>query len=84
MKEAPNTIRVSYEEVGSHGIVCAYSNDLEGFRVHGKSLEELHEDAPAVATALVRELYGVECAYQWRDGAGILAKERTYAELTCQ
>jgi hypothetical protein len=84
MKEAPSTIRVSYEEIGSHGIVCAYSDDLEGFRIHGKSLDELHTDAPIVATALAREIYGGECSYQWREVGDVLAKERAFAELTCQ
>jgi hypothetical protein len=84
MAEAPNIIRVSYEETGSNGIVCAYSDDLVGFRIHGKSYDELHEDAPVVASALVRELYGVDCNYHWRQGVDVLAKERAFAELTCQ
>jgi hypothetical protein len=84
MSEAPSTIRVSYEEIGSNGIVCAYSHDLKGFRIHGKSYDELHRRAPIVATELARELYAADCSYHWRDGGvGVLAKERAFAELTC-
>jgi hypothetical protein len=83
MNEAPTIIHVSYEEIGSNGIVSAYSDDLKGFRIHAKSYEELHRRAPMVATELARELYGVECSYRWRDGGtDVLAKERAFAELT--
>jgi hypothetical protein len=85
MKEAPSNIRVSYEPVGKAGLVSAYSADLKGFRILGKTLDELHHEAPIVATALVRELFGVDCNYRWVGPKGShLAKEPAFAELVCQ
>lgn len=85
MNEAPSTIRVSYEPIGRAGLVAAHSADLRGFNIVGKSLEELHHEAPIVASALVHELYGVDCQYAWVGAKGSrLAKEPAFAELVCQ
>lgn len=85
MREAPASIKVSYEPVGTSGLICAYSSNLRGFRIHGKSLDELHYEAPIVASALVRELFGVECNYRWVGAKGSrLDKEPAFAELVCQ
>jgi hypothetical protein len=76
---------VSYQPVGKAGLVSAYSDDLQGFRILGKSLDELHHEGPIVATALVREIFGVDCEYRWVGVKGAqLAKEPAYAELVCQ
>jgi hypothetical protein len=86
MIEAPASIKVSYESVGKVGLVSAYSSDLQGFRIVGRTLDELHHEAPIVAGALVREQFGVDCKYGWVGDKGArLAKEPAFAELAvCQ
>jgi hypothetical protein len=84
MNEAPHSIKVTYEPVGSTGLISAVSNDLKGFRILGKSLDELHHEGPIVARALVQEMFGVDCTYHWTGEKGSrLAKEPAFAELVC-
>lgn len=83
MNEAPHSIKVTYKQVGT--LIAAVSDDLQGFHVLGKSLEYLHSEAPIVAKALVRELFGVDCDYKWAsEERSRLDKEPAFAELVCQ
>jgi hypothetical protein len=65
MTNAPKSISISYETVGSHGLLCAFSDDLQGLRVVGRSREEVDREVPALAAALVKNVFGVEYDYRW-------------------
>lgn len=83
MREAPTHIRVTYEPLAA-GLISAVSDDLRGFRIVGKSRDDLHREGPIVAKALVSKLFGIDCSYRWVDPTGArLAKEPAFAELVC-
>jgi hypothetical protein len=87
MKKAPHIIHIAYTPETASGMVCAYSDDLRGFRVYGKSDEELQREVPIVASAMVREIFGVDCDYHWSEvdqGVLGLARQLVPAHASCQ
>jgi hypothetical protein len=65
MDSAPQTIRITYQRHRETGLLCAFSNDLKGLLVFGRTEEQLQEKIPPICDALVREQFGQDCSYHW-------------------
>ena len=65
MSEAPSTIALSYDILGRSGLVVAFSDDLRGLYVVGRSKPELRRELPIAAGAFATEIFGEPCKYRW-------------------
>lgn len=65
VKSAPQTIRITYQRHRETGLFCAFSDDLKGLLVFGRSLEELGNKIPSICDALIQEQFGEDCSYRW-------------------
>lgn len=61
MTSAPHTIRISYQRHRDTGLLCAFSDDLKGLLVFGRTPEQLQSKIPPICNALVHELFGLDC-----------------------
>jgi hypothetical protein len=64
----PDTFEIKYQRHDQTGLVAGFSDDLKGLLVTGRSLEELHEEIPRVAAALIEARFGQKVKVFWVDG----------------
>jgi hypothetical protein len=65
--EVPDEITVRYVRHTGTGLLCAISEDLPGLSVFGRSVDEIRDEVVIISAALVKERYGVDVAYEWRE-----------------
>lgn len=64
---APQTIRITYQRHQDTGLLCAFSDDLKGLLVFGRTPEQLHQKIPPICDALILEQFGHDCSYHWSN-----------------
>jgi hypothetical protein len=67
MTAAPRTIRINYQKHRDTGLLCAFSDDLKGLLVFGRTEEQLREKILPICDALVLAQFGLDCSYHWAD-----------------
>lgn len=70
MALAPQTIRITYQQHRDTGLLCAFSDDLKGLIVFGRTPRQLQEKIPPICDALIQEQFGEDCSYVWAEEEG--------------
>lgn len=65
MEKTYDKIRISYEQHADTGLLCAFSDDLKGLIVFGRTLSQLYEKLPAACADLVEAMSGDPVNYRW-------------------
>lgn len=65
MQNTYEKIRISYKQHGDTGLLCAFSDDLKGLIVFGRTPSQLYEKIPVVCADLVQAITGEAHAYRW-------------------
>ena len=58
-------VRISYKQHSDTGLLCAFSDDLKGLIVFGRTPSQLYEKIPAACSDLVHAISGERRCYAW-------------------
>jgi hypothetical protein len=67
MTKIPDLIQISYKQHGDTGLLCAFSDDLRGLIVFGRTPAQLYEKIPAACEELVGAISGKAVCYKWAE-----------------
>ncbi|MEO0690438.1 MAG: hypothetical protein AAFY51_09090 [Pseudomonadota bacterium] len=67
MSNTFDKIKISYQQHGDTGLLCAFSDDLKGLIVFGRTPSQLYEKIPAACADLVEAISGERPNYRWAD-----------------
>lgn len=62
---APEQVNIVYRQHKETGLLCAYSADLDGLMVFGRTPDQLCAKLPLVVTELVKARTGERIEYHW-------------------
>lgn len=65
MSRTFDKIKISYRAHDETGLLCAYSDDLKGLVVFGRTRSQLYEKIPAACADLVEAISGDRPCYEW-------------------
>ncbi|MDY7097495.1 MAG: hypothetical protein SXU28_05100 [Pseudomonadota bacterium] len=60
-------IRISYQQHSETGLLCAFSDDLKGLVVFGRTPTQLYEKIPDACADLVEAISGERYDFRWTD-----------------
>ena len=79
MMNYPREIQLKFQRHTTTGLIAAFSDDLPGLLLTGRSHDEINREAPLVIAALIKERYGVNVEVECESDAPVAPGFRSEA-----